>query len=163
MAKNDTTVETWEVTFFCYQGTQYINASVLIKAGAERLNPSTWKLELDDATTKFINFSNWIYATDDEFEIEFLRAYNRWGKLSDGRKIEATPFPVISERKPNQVDAVVKEVIKEVIKKQIPAAVLELLDEAALIDMAKNEFDYEVKSEKKKDIIKEFIKEGFAA
>ena len=150
------------VNFYCFEWKQFIDATIVYKAGREKLNPATWKLELDDATIESIRFVNWIFATANEEKIDYLRKYNRGWKLLDGRSIVWKPFPVISEKAPNQPDTITKEVIKEVIKKQIPSSVLELLDEANIVDMAKNEFQYEIIATKKKDMIKELVKEGFS-
>lgn len=143
-------------TFFMYHWSQFIDGSILIEAWVEKFNATTWKLERDDATTKIVDFTGGIYVTSNDFEIEFLNKYNSWWKLSNGRILKPTPFPKVSTKKFNQEESIVN--IKEVTvtKNIIPLSVLDMLDEATLIDMAKNSFDYDIKSESKKDIIKEF-------
>jgi len=149
--------------FFCYFGEQYTDADIIINAGNPKLNPATWKLELDDATIEKVKFERWVYVTEVPYEIEFLSMYNSWGKLSNGKILNPTPFPIISTKRPNQVEAQVIEKTITVEKKVIPANILDMLEEAVIADYAKNEFSYEIKSEKKKDMIEELIKEWFCS
>lgn len=154
------TKEPKKTVFYSFYNGQYISSDIVIEWWPERLNPATWKMERDDVWTKIVHFDNWIYSTSDELEIDFLSKYNTGWKLINGKTLKAEWFPVISKNEP----WVVKEekiVEKIVTKSVIPLSVLETLDEATLMDIAKNTFNYDVVWTEKKDILKEFKDKRF--
>lgn len=158
-----TTAETKKIVFYCYYGKQYNNATLVMFSEKWRFNSITQKHEIDDATQKIITFENWVYATEDKEEIEYLEKYNSGWTLLSWRILKPTPFPIVAKHKLDESEAKIIE--KEVIvnKLVIPASILKWLDEATIVDMAKNEFDYEITSEKKNDMIKELTAAWFVS
>ncbi len=159
---NTASTNDWYVDFFCYGNNgQYIDARINIDGWPLTRNPTTAKMEHDDALIKFVTFDRWIYRTNDEFEIEFLGKYNTGWKLSNWKVLNATPFPTVSKNKYNETSVTIERIVEKIVAK-MPVSVLELLDIATLTDIAKNQFDYEVSSDDKKEIIKEFKEQWFA-
>lgn len=114
-----------------------------------------------------INFTAGIYATDDEDEIAFLRAYNKGGEVefSDGSKLRVKPtaFPTISEEVPfdGKVSSEKRVEIKEVEVKTIPESIVEIISLDQLIDMVKIEFKIkDFAPETKEDALKLLKEKG---
>ena len=146
-----------ETNFYCFYGDQFVNADIAISSWEPKINPATGKLEIDDATVKFAKFENWVYVTSNEYEIEYLNAYNKWWVLSNGKRLKPTPFPTISTSNPqSRWEVIVERVVeKEITKKVIPESFINMLDIEAILDLAKNDFDYVTETTDRKKLIKE--------
>lgn len=137
------------------------NFKVVVDPGARHRDLTTNKMVFDDSGMLVLEFEHGSIIVEDELSIEFCEKYNVGGKLSNGRVLKASDFPLITKTAPGTAE--VKEVIKEVVveKNVIPKAMFKTMEFEAIVEMARDAFKVELESKDSKSAIKELEKLGF--